>query len=400
MRNILLLLSISGMLGACAQLGDIANQVGSVPTGGIMNQEEFEVANTIGAGADLVKAISLSDDEIRSMALQAADHLDKKQRVAPASSKYTQRLNRLTRKHRKEDGLNLNFRVYMSDDVNAFALADGSIRFYSGLMDMMNDEELLSVVGHEIGHVKNGHSKSRMQWAYGLSAARKGVASQGGVAGQLAATEVGFILEKLLDAQYTQSQETDSDDYGLEFLLRHGYSPQASVSAMEKLASLGGKASMFSSHPAAGDRAERLAKQIQEVEPQSVQYAKKPATETGPEVKSVERDVHKKREQVAFKQAQQPSSAATKKVVEKSKLSPGYYIQVAADESPQEAQVREQKLKNLDAVTAVQEAVVNGATYFRVLVGPYAQYPQNELLLLQTKDLGIAKGTPFLRKVK
>ena len=36
----------------------------------------------------------------------------------------------------------------LSKDVNANATADGSIRVtYAGLMDMMNDQELLGVIG-------------------------------------------------------------------------------------------------------------------------------------------------------------------------------------------------------------------------------------------------------------
>ncbi|MFN3432343.1 MAG: ABC transporter substrate-binding protein, partial [Candidatus Sericytochromatia bacterium] len=49
-----------------------------------------------------------------------------------------ERLARLTAKHVNEDGMKLNFKVYLSKEVNANATADGSIRVYSGLMDMMN----------------------------------------------------------------------------------------------------------------------------------------------------------------------------------------------------------------------------------------------------------------------
>ncbi len=38
----------------------------------------------------------------------------------------------------------------MAKDVNAFAMANGCIRVYSGLMDMMTDNEVEAVIGHEI----------------------------------------------------------------------------------------------------------------------------------------------------------------------------------------------------------------------------------------------------------
>ncbi|VEB54342.1 Putative metalloprotease yggG [Salmonella enterica subsp. enterica] len=43
----------------------------------------------------------------------------------------------------------MNYKVYETKDVNAFAMAnDGCIRVYSGLMDMMTDNEVEAVIGH------------------------------------------------------------------------------------------------------------------------------------------------------------------------------------------------------------------------------------------------------------
>jgi hypothetical protein len=40
----------------------------------------------------------------------------------------------------------VNYKVYMAKDVNAFAMANGCIRVYSGLMDMMTDNEVEAVI--------------------------------------------------------------------------------------------------------------------------------------------------------------------------------------------------------------------------------------------------------------
>ena len=49
--------------------------------------------------------------------------------------------------------MKLNYKVYEVVDINAFACGDGSIRVFSALMDLMDDDELMAVIGHEIGHV-------------------------------------------------------------------------------------------------------------------------------------------------------------------------------------------------------------------------------------------------------
>ena len=143
-------------------------------------------------------------------------------------------------------------------------MANGCIRVYSGLMDLMNDQELLGVIGHEIGHVKLGHSMNRMRTAYMASAGRKAAASSRGVGGALAASELGELGEAMVNSQFSQSQETSSDDYGLAFMKKHGYNVKAMETAFRKLeAQRGGKKggamdNMLSTHPDPGARADRM----------------------------------------------------------------------------------------------------------------------------------------------
>ena len=77
-------------------------------------------------------------------------------------TEYGKRLEKLTGHIKEMDGLKLNFGVYEVVDVNAFACGDGSVRICAGLMDVMTDEEVMAVVGHEIGHVVHTDSKDAM----------------------------------------------------------------------------------------------------------------------------------------------------------------------------------------------------------------------------------------------
>ena len=218
----------------------------------------------VGAVLDMAKAVTVSEDDLKNASLQLRAADDKKARVAPPKNKYAQRLARLTAKHVNEDGLNLNFKVYLTPQINANATPDGSIRVYSGLMDLMNDDELRGIIGHEIGHVKLGHSMSAMRTAYMASAGRKAAASSSNVGGAIAASELGAMGEALVNSQFSQSQETSSDDYGLAFMKKHGYNVKGMESAFRKLeAQRGGKKggamdNMLSTHPDPGARADRM----------------------------------------------------------------------------------------------------------------------------------------------
>ena len=63
----------------------------------------------------------------------------------------------------------------MTREVNAFACPDGSIRVFAGLMDIMDDDELYFIIGHEIGHVAGGDSADKLKLAYTVSGARRAV---------------------------------------------------------------------------------------------------------------------------------------------------------------------------------------------------------------------------------
>ena len=215
------------------------------------------------AGIDAVKAVTLSDKTVQELAVQSAQYADSKHRIALAEGKYEKRLRRLVGEHLQEDKLRFNYKVYLSNEVNAFAMADGTIRIYSGLMDMLDDGELRFVIGHEMGHIAKNHIRKKIQLAYAASAVRKGIASQNSAFGEVARSQLGGIAESLMSAQFSQLEEKEADDYGLLFLKRKGYDPEDAVSALRKLAKLNNDHSFLSSHPAPGKRADRLELQLE-----------------------------------------------------------------------------------------------------------------------------------------
>jgi putative metalloprotease len=133
-------------------------------------------------------------------------------------------------------------------------------------MDMMNDGELLFVIGHEIGHVEKNHISKKIRLAYAGSAVRKGAASINNEVGVIARSQLGGFAEKLLNAQFSQQEEREADDYGLNFLIMNEKNPVHAVSALRKLAILGDSHSFLSSHPAPGKRADRLEGQLRQTE--------------------------------------------------------------------------------------------------------------------------------------
>ncbi len=222
----------------------------------------------LSAGVKTVKALSISDTQVAEYVKASVAKMDKENSVASSSDPYTIRLVKITKGMTSADGIPLNFKVYKTSEVNAFACPDGSVRVYTGLMDLMNDEEVLGVVGHEIGHVSKHHSKKAMKQELLTGALSDVIASTGNTAAALTDSQLGAIGQQLINAKYSQKQEKEADDAGYELLVATGHNPWAMAIAFEKMLQMenqSGNASnflkkMFSSHPDTQDRIKRMAK--------------------------------------------------------------------------------------------------------------------------------------------
>src|SRR5262245_17300837 len=92
----------------------------------------------LGAIQTGVASLTYSDADAAQASLAAVKKMDSSNVVAGPKDGYALRLNRVFGKHASENGLALNYKVYLTKDVNAFATADGSVRVFSGLMDIMD----------------------------------------------------------------------------------------------------------------------------------------------------------------------------------------------------------------------------------------------------------------------
>lgn len=215
----------------------------------------------LGAIGKGLKALTFSDADAANLSLQAVTKMDTDNKVAGLKDSFTIRLNRVFGKHAAENGLKLNYKVYINNDVNAFATADGSVRVFSGLMNIMDDNELLAVIGHEIGHVANSDSRDAMKAAYTKSAIVDAAASQSDKIATLSDGQIGQLASAFIDSKHSRKQESEADTFSYDFMKRNGYNVNAVASAFGILAKMSGGAEagfiekMMSSHPDAADRA-------------------------------------------------------------------------------------------------------------------------------------------------
>ena len=151
--------------------------------------------------------------------------------------------------------------------VNAFALPGGPVFVSRGILTYMNSEaELVSVLGHETGHVTAKHSVSQISkqqiFQIGLIGAMvlKPELQQ---FGQAASAGLGLLFLK-----FSRENETQADDLGFRYMTKAGYQPSEMAAMFHTLQQLSGGAGARSTpewestHPDPGNRIEKTQERI------------------------------------------------------------------------------------------------------------------------------------------
>jgi putative metalloprotease len=217
-----------------------------------------------------VAGFMFSDADAAALSKAAVDKMDLEHTIATPTDPYAIRLNKILEKHKNENGLVLNYKVYKISEVNAFATADGSVRVFSGLMDIMDDYELLAVIGHEIGHVVNSDSRDAIKAAYKKEALIDAISSQSDKLAAITDGQLAKLGSAMIDSKHSRKQESEADTYSYDFMKRNNYNVNAVESAFTILAkrSQGTDASFFdrmmSSHPDSQERADNARKRAEE----------------------------------------------------------------------------------------------------------------------------------------
>lgn len=162
--------------------------------------------------------------------------------------------------------------VYESSTFKNAAATRGNFVFvWTGLLKFMkSDDELATVLSHEMGHVLAGHTQSNP--AEEARSIMSGVAGQigrqvlGGSTGSLAAGLAGMAIEEGMKALIVnpelQRKEYEADQIGLFLMADAGFNPEAAVDFWARAARdpdlAGAGIEVLSSHPSSSTRLERV----------------------------------------------------------------------------------------------------------------------------------------------
>ncbi len=158
--------------------------------------------------------------------------------------------------------------VFEDPTPNAFALPGGKIGVHTGLLQVArNQDQLATVIGHEVAHVLARHSNERVSTAY---AAQSGIELAGAISGDPSPRQERLMAALGLGAQYGvllpfgRKQESEADLLGLDLMARAGFDPRESVALWRNMQEAGGDQppEFLSTHPSHGRRIQDLEARI------------------------------------------------------------------------------------------------------------------------------------------
>lgn len=225
------------------------------------------------------QVVAVSEQQYRSFISQAPKSRDMAQtertremgkRIASATERYLRSIGHTEdiRYFRWE------FNLIASNQVNAFCMPGGKIVVYEGILPVARtDDELATVIAHEVAHAVAKHSNERLSQAilrqYGGQAL--GQILSGSSAG---AQVVGNILynvggKLIFELPYSRKQEYEADQIGLYLMALAGYDYHNAPNLWVKMASRSGggnQSEVISSHPNDQNRIRAIREEIPRVE--------------------------------------------------------------------------------------------------------------------------------------
>lgn len=163
--------------------------------------------------------------------------------------------------------------VLDSDEINAMATPGGHILITRGLLKCTsNEEELASVIAHEIAHIQKQHSISAIKTSrfkdLSLNVASLAInESDNDEVKQMMSVfgdSVDDVVSSLVLNGFSQEQEFEADAYALELLNNAGYNPHSIVNMLKTLEQnqANHKRGFVKTHPEPKKRIKKIEKEL------------------------------------------------------------------------------------------------------------------------------------------
>lgn len=200
-------------------------------------------------------------DEIK-LGTQLHREVTKKFNLTDAGLDRVERIGQRCAKASLRPNLLYKFHVIQSREINGFSLPGGHVYVTTALLKLANENELASVLAHEVGHIVARHSLKTLKKSQEYDDIAKQLGELTGVAGDVA-RDLGVALGQMIGAGFltahSRDEEREADFLGVRTMPRAGFDPQGMITMFQKLQRIEEQnsdllGSLFSDHPDATER--------------------------------------------------------------------------------------------------------------------------------------------------
>jgi len=136
-----------------------------------------------------------------------------------------------------------------------FSFPNGAIRVTSSMLELLNDNELLFIMAHEIAHLKENDFKSSYRKAHAMFGLEKALKIDP-ITGSISNGLLESVTSRMRKSQFQKEDEFEADEFAYEVLKQNGVDRKFAIDALEKLQYV--NAPLLIMHPTGYERIKHL----------------------------------------------------------------------------------------------------------------------------------------------
>jgi putative metalloprotease len=216
------------------------------------------MSSAVQSASDMARATLISDKELAELDEVDIKKWDENQTVAKEIDRYYIDLQKIMKKIPLPDDLDvkLDTKVYMNPFLYIFAKSNGAIRVNSGIIELLDDNQILFLMAHEIAHISNKDHKRSYRKAHSMYALENAINMSGETIGAASNGVLDSMTSSMRKSEFQKDEEFKADEYAIKVLKSHGISKQVAVDTLEKLQYL--NAPLLKLHPTGHERIKNI----------------------------------------------------------------------------------------------------------------------------------------------
>ncbi len=206
------------------------------------------------AASDMSKSTSVTNEELKKIAQEDIAKMDKNNDIV--TDQYHTDLQNVMKKIKLPSGVKLDVKVYWSPYLYIFSRSNGSIRVNHGIIEKLNDNELLFVMAHEVGHLLHEDFKKSYRKEHAMYAFEKMLNMGGDTMGGMSNGVLASVTSDMRKSRFQKVEELNADEFAMKVLKDNNVPREAAIDALELMQYLG--APLLKMHPTGHERVKNI----------------------------------------------------------------------------------------------------------------------------------------------